>query len=126
MTSPHNTPAQAAGGSAGQPPAPHKVHRTRAGGIWVATALFALVLLVLLVFILQNSHSVKVQFFTASGHLTLGVALLLAAVCGILLVALPGTARIIQLRRTARRHRKTDTAAAAAAPATGQQPRRAA
>jgi hypothetical protein len=33
------------------------------------------------------------------------VALLLAAVFGVLLVALPGTARIVQLRLLGRRHR---------------------
>jgi uncharacterized integral membrane protein len=119
MTSPDTTPNHVSGGSAGQQPAPHKVHRTRAGGIWVASALFALVLLILLVFILQNSRSVTVQFFAVTGHLPLGVAMLLAAVCGVLLVAIPGTARIIQLRRTARRHRKAD-AAAASGPAAGQ------
>jgi hypothetical protein len=36
------------------------------------------------------------------------VALLFAAVLGILLVVIPGTARIIQLRITARRHRAID------------------
>jgi len=51
-----------------------------------------------------------VSFFGASGHLPLGVALLLAAVLGVLLVVVPGTARIIQLRMTARRHRKIDMA----------------
>jgi uncharacterized integral membrane protein len=49
------------------------------------------------------------------GHLPLGVALLLAAVCGVLLVVLAGTARIGQLRHTARRHRKVDAKRAAAA-----------
>jgi lipopolysaccharide assembly protein A len=101
-------------------PAQHVVKRTRVGGVWVASALFALVLLLLLIFILENSAKVKISFFGASGHLPLGVALLFAAVLGILLVVLPGTARIIQLRRTARRHRKVDSknakAAAAASP----------
>lgn len=40
----------------------------------------------------------------AHTHLPLGVALLLAAVCGVLLVAIPGTGRILQLRVTARRN----------------------
>jgi hypothetical protein len=38
----------------------------------------------------------------------LGVALLLAAVFGVLLVVIPGTARIMQLRRTARHRRTAD------------------
>jgi uncharacterized integral membrane protein len=106
-----------AGASAGapvRPPRQHQIRRTRIGGIWVASGLFALILLLLLIFILQNGKKVDISFFGANGHLPLGVALLLAAVLGILLVALPGTARILQLRRTARRHRKVDAKAAAA------------
>ena len=86
----------------------HKVRRTRISGMWVAIACFAVVLLLLLVFILQNSESVDISYFGAHGHLPLGVALLLAAVCGVLLVAAAGTARIVQLRATARRHRAAD------------------
>ena len=44
----------------------------------------------------------------AHGHLPLGVALLPAAVCGVLLVVLAGAARISQLRAVARRHRRAD------------------
>ncbi|MGH3395892.1 MAG: LapA family protein [Streptosporangiaceae bacterium] len=97
------------------PPAHHVIKRTRLGGAWVAVALFAVVLLLLLVFILENSHEVNIGYFGAHGHLPLGVALLLAAVLGILLVVIPGAGRMIQLRRTARRHRQADTAAAQAA-----------
>jgi uncharacterized integral membrane protein len=91
----------------------HVVKRTRIGGIWVAAALFALVLLLLLIFILQNGQRVSVGYFGAHGHLPLGVALLLAAVLGVLLVVIPGSARIVQLRLTALRHRLRDTQAAA-------------
>jgi uncharacterized integral membrane protein len=66
------------------------------------------VLLLLLIFILENGRKVPVTYFGATGHLPLGVALLLAAVLGILLVVIPGTARIVQLRITARRHRRKD------------------
>lgn len=91
----------------------HRIRRTRAGAAWVAAAMFAVILLLLLIFILENGHTVAISFFGASGHLPLGVALLLAAVLGVLLVAIPGTARIIQLRITARRHRMLDATAAA-------------
>jgi len=63
------------------------------------------------VFILENGHQVDIGYFGAHGHLPLGVALLLAAVLGILLVVVPGAGRIIQLRRTARRHHKAAKAA---------------
>jgi uncharacterized integral membrane protein len=57
------------------------------------------VLILLLVFILENTHSVTVSFFGAGGHIALGVALLLAAVGGALLTGLVGAARVLQLRR---------------------------
>lgn len=77
--------------------------RTRVGGTWVGIILFALVLVVLLVFILQNTQSVEVSYFAAHGHLPLAVAMLLSAVGGVLLAATAGSLRIWQLRRNARR-----------------------
>ena len=109
-------PAATESAQAGPPPAvppQHKVRRTRIGGIWLASALFAVVLLLLLIFILENGNKVEISYFGAHGHMPLGVALLLAAVLGILLVVIPGTARIVQLRITARRHRRVDATATA-------------
>lgn len=100
---------QQAGQTAPLPQLPqHVVKRTRMGGLWLASGSFAVVLLLLLIFILENGRSVDVAYFGAHGHLPLGVALLLAAVLGILMVVIPGTARIVQLRLTARRHRRAD------------------
>ncbi len=76
---------------------------SRVGGVWVAAVVFALVLLLLLIFLLQNGQRAQVSFLGLRGELPMGVALLLAAVFGILLVALPGTARIVQLRMLSRR-----------------------
>ena len=42
-------------------------------------------------------------YFGAGFHMPLGVALLLAAIGGALLVGIVGTARIVQLRRSVRR-----------------------
>lgn len=75
---------------------------------WTEVILFALVLLILLIFILQNGQRVKVSFLSFHGHLPLAVAMLLAAVAGALLAAIPGIGRMIQLRRVARRHRYDD------------------
>jgi uncharacterized integral membrane protein len=80
--------------------------RTRISATWVAIGCFTVVLLFALLFILQNSHSVDISYFGAHGHLPLGVALLLAGLCGAVLVGLAGTARILQLRSHARRQRK--------------------
>ena len=109
-------PEPAAPPAAAPHPLPqHRIKRTRTGGIWVAVGFFAVVLLLLLIFILQNGTDVSVSYLGMHGHLPLGVALLLAAVCGVLLVVLAGTARIAQLRATARRHRRVDAKRAAAA-----------
>lgn len=107
-----------------QMPPQHVVKRTRVGGVWVASALFAVVLLLLLIFILENGQRVDIGYFGAHGHLPLGVALLLAAVLGVLLVVIPGTGRIIQLRLVARRHRRLDAKRgdAAAQPVADGQP----
>jgi uncharacterized integral membrane protein len=72
--------------------------RTRISAIWVAVIVAALVLVLLLIFILQNKESVKVSYLSASGTMPLGVALLLAAVGGILFAALVASLRIWQLR----------------------------
>ena len=96
-----STPGAATPGSGSSSTAP--VRRSRSGGLWVGLILSALVLLFLLVFILQNGAPVQISFFALEGSLPVGVALLLAAIAGILLVAIPGTVRILQLRRAARR-----------------------
>jgi len=89
-------------------PPQHGIRRTRLSGLWISLGCSAIVLLLLLIFILQNSHTVEVSYLGFHGHLSLGVALLLSAVCGALLVGLAGTARILQLRAAARRHRRAD------------------
>jgi uncharacterized integral membrane protein len=81
------------------------VRRTRTSGLWVAFTLSALVLLFLLIFILQNNVPTEIKFLGIRGELPVGVALLFASVLGILLVAIPGYLRILQLRRAARRQR---------------------
>jgi len=116
---PAAAPEQAAPERTAPPPShplpQHRIKRTRTGGIWVAVGFFAVILLLLLIFILQNGQKVDISYLGMHGHLPLGVALLLAAVCGVLLVVLAGTARIGQLRATARRHRRIDAKRAAAA-----------
>jgi uncharacterized integral membrane protein len=51
----------------------------------------ALLLVLLLVFILQNTRTVRVSYFTATGSMPLGIALLLAAIAGLLLAARTGS-----------------------------------
>ena len=93
--------------AAPQAPPPHVTGRTRTGTVWFAAGSFAVVLVLLLIFILENSRKVQISYLGVRGQLPLGVALLLAAVLGMLLVVIPGSARIIQLRLLAGRHRAT-------------------
>jgi len=92
-----------------QPPQPQPPHpepalgHSRSGGLWTGLILSAIVLIFLLVFILQNQISVTIRFLGFAGSVPVGVALLLAAIAGLLLVAIPGGMRIMQLRRAARR-----------------------
>jgi uncharacterized integral membrane protein len=73
--------------------------RTNAA-MWFAI-LGGAILTVLLVFILQNLDSVPIEFLGLQTDLPVGVALLLAAVAGGLIVAIAAGARILQLRRRA-------------------------
>ena len=70
----------------------------------------AAVLVVVLIFIIQNAHAVNITFLGAHLQLSLAVALLLAAVGGALAMAAAGTARITQLRRIMRRNRRNPPA----------------
>ncbi|WP_101951444.1 lipopolysaccharide assembly LapA domain-containing protein [Mycobacterium sp. 3519A] len=79
---------------------------TRAAALWSALIVGFLILIFLLVFIMQNTDSATIHFFAWEWNLPLGVAILLAAVCGGLLTVAAGTARIIQLRRAAKRNLK--------------------
>jgi uncharacterized integral membrane protein len=96
----------------------HRIRRTRTSGLWVAVGFFAVILLLLLIFILQNGTEVSVSYLGMHGRLPLGVAMLLSAVCGVILVVLAGAARISQLRAVARRHRRADARSARRAAAT--------
>ncbi|MCU1667861.1 MAG: hypothetical protein JWP40_788 [Blastococcus sp.] len=89
-------------------PAPVKpaVPTTRTGTVWVAVSGAGLLGLALIVFLVQNTRTVEVQFFGLSGHTSLGLLLLIAAVAGVLLTVVIGSARILQLRRTIRRRNK--------------------
>jgi uncharacterized integral membrane protein len=93
-------PSEPEAQSAGAQPSP--LAHTRTSGYWASVVIGLVVLLVLLVFILENGQTARVAFFGLHGHLPQGVALLFAAVIGGLFVVLVGSARILQLRIRAR------------------------
>lgn len=79
------------------------VERTRAASTWTGLVIGTLVLILLLIFILQNLDNVTLQLFVWEYTLPLGINLLLAAIAGALIMALAGGVRIIQIRRAAKR-----------------------
>ncbi|MFI6099859.1 lipopolysaccharide assembly protein LapA domain-containing protein [Lentzea sp. NPDC051213] len=83
--------------------APKKLRPTRISGTWIAVLVAIVVLIFLLVFILQNGGNATIHFLWGEFSLPLGVALLFGAIGGALLVAIVGAARILQLRRQAKR-----------------------
>ena len=103
-------PAPSVNGSAPPVPAPQAPVRRRMRtkissartGLIAGTA----VLIVVLIFIIQNAHAVSISFLGAHLRLSLAVALLLAAIAGALVMTAAGTARITQLRRIMRRDRR--------------------
>jgi lipopolysaccharide assembly protein A len=92
------TEVQSGPPNATEPSPKSPTRRTRISAVWVGVLIGVVVLVLDLVFIIQNSQSVKVSFFGGSVHMPLGVALLLAAVGGVLLAAIVASLRIWQLR----------------------------
>ncbi|WP_039825841.1 LapA family protein [Nocardia testacea] len=88
----------------GRPPAADtrrrkEVEKSRVGNAWVALIVAALLGIVLLIFILQNSESTEVEMLFWNFSLPLGVTILLSVIAGALVMALVGGVRIVQLRR---------------------------
>lgn len=83
-----------------------RVKRTRASGLWIGLISAAVLAVGFLVFIAQNSEKVSIKFLGFEGQLSLAIALLLSAVIGALVVAVPGIVRIGQLRRALRKNAK--------------------
>ena len=77
--------------------------RTRTSTVWTAVVVLVASLVLVIVFILQNLQDVSVSFLGFHGQLPLGVALLVSATLGGVIVLAAGAARVVQLRRTRRR-----------------------
>ncbi len=86
-------------------PAREVIASTRTSRLWWRLLPSLVVLVVILVFIVQNHQDVRVSLFTLSVTGPLSIALLAAAILGALLVLAIGSLRIVQLRRQIRRRR---------------------
>lgn len=87
-------------------PADRAPRLTRASAAWAASTAALLLAVVLIVFVLQNPTVVVLHFLWFTGSVAVGMALLIAAVTGGLLVAAIGVARLTQLRVRSHRTRR--------------------
>ena len=96
-------PAEPAPGAA---PPESALKFTRVAAAWWALAVGLLILIILLVFIAQNTGPITIHFLGWQWSSPLGIAFLLAAVGGALITVLAGSARMLQLRRAAKKSAK--------------------
>ena len=75
----------------------------------VAIVVAAILLVALIIFIAENSQNVTISFLGAHGTISLALAILIAAVAGVLISLLVGSTRILQLRLEVQRHRRAET-----------------
>lgn len=73
------------------------------GGTWIALILGTLILILLLIFILQNNVEASFAYFGWQFTLPLGVAMLFAAIAGVLVAGLLGSVRLFKLSRRVRK-----------------------
>ena len=104
-SAPVDPTTQTKAGKAGKGDNPLRGSRT--SGTWVAVLLLVVVLVLLAVFILQNTQKAEVSFFGWTGQAPLSATLLIAAAGGALIVGAAGALRILQLRRRVKRELKT-------------------
>ena len=96
-------------GKPGNPaPAPAASSGTRTSATWTALVIGTLLLVVMLVFILQNLQDAKVSFFALHWRVPVALDLLLAAALGAAVVLCAGAVRLLQLRLQARRHMRSE------------------
>ncbi|MHB8490515.1 MAG: lipopolysaccharide assembly protein LapA domain-containing protein [Candidatus Dormibacteria bacterium] len=88
-------------------PAQSIVPRTRTGVAWWALGFSMLLLILVLIFVLQNLSPASTRFFGIKWTIPLGLDLLLAALLGGVIAFLLGAARMLQLRRVARHYARS-------------------
>lgn len=108
-TEPHDTetaPPEETPPTTSSTPTKDPLRGSRTSGIWAAVVALGVLLVLLIIFIAQNTQTVSVTFLGWTGSTPLAVALLIATTAGLFLTAAAGTLRILQLRRRVRHDRK--------------------
>lgn len=83
--------------------APQKAQGSFAASTWAALIVGFLLLIVLIIFILQNQQEVPMNFLGWSGQFPAGIAYLMFTIGGALIMALVGVWRMLELRRQLRK-----------------------
>ncbi|HEY3527978.1 MAG TPA: lipopolysaccharide assembly protein LapA domain-containing protein [Nocardioides sp.] len=78
---------------------------SRTSGSWLMVVGLAVLLVLLIIFIAQNTQPADIRFLWWDGEPPQAVALLIAAAAGLVLAAVSASLRILQLRRRVRRTR---------------------
>ena len=104
-TSPDPTPTRPDTASKTSKRDPDPLRGSRTSGIWIAVVAGGLILVLLIIFIAQNTDTARIRFLGWEGQTPLAVALLIATAAGLFLAAVAGSLRILQLRRRVRRDR---------------------
>ena len=76
------------------------------GVVWAALILGVIILILLLIFIIQNNVTTRFEYMAWQFSLPLGVAMLLSAVAGALVMALVGSVRMFKLGHRVRKLEK--------------------
>lgn len=76
---------------------------SRTSGLWIAVAVSGIVLVLLIIFIAQNTDPQPVRFLGWEGEPPMAVSLLVATAAGLFLATIVGSLRILQLRRRIKR-----------------------
>jgi uncharacterized integral membrane protein len=100
-TEPASTPPPAPASNRAAPGKPTKdpLRGSRTSGLWATVIALGLVLLLLIIFVAQNTQKVNVSFLGWDGQTPLAVALMIATTAGLFIAAIAGSLRILQLRR---------------------------
>jgi uncharacterized integral membrane protein len=86
-------------------PAPDPLRHSRTSAVWTAAALLGFFLVLLIIFVVQNTQTAHINFLGWDGSAPQAVMLLIAAVAGLAVTGLAGALRILQLRRRIKRSR---------------------
>jgi uncharacterized integral membrane protein len=87
------------------PPAPAGTGFTRISAAWLGVWAGLVVVILLIIFIGQNTAKVQITFLWMHGLIPTALALLIAGVGGAVVAMAVAAARIVQLRRLVRRRR---------------------